>query len=92
MGLIQRALEEKGIRTVSLMNLPNIGKIVRPPRIIQVHYSLGTIFGHAGDKATQTAILKKAIKVALTGEPESLVVYEATKENYSKGGGDDHQE
>ncbi|MEN1760439.1 hypothetical protein AAIG11_08145 [Anoxynatronum sibiricum] len=73
-------MEEKGIRTVSLMNLPNIGKIVRPPRIIQVNYSLGTIFGHAGDRDTQTAILKKAIEVALTGETESLLVYDPAKE------------
>ncbi|WP_343185766.1 hypothetical protein [Anoxynatronum sibiricum] len=80
MGLIQREMEEKGIRTVSLMNLPNIGKIVRPPRIIQVNYSLGTIFGHAGDRDTQTAILKKAIEVALTGETESLLVYDPAKE------------
>ena len=73
MGLIQRELEEKGIRTISLMNLPNIGKIVRPPRIIQVNYSLGIIFGHAGDVETQKRILKKAIAVALSGEPESLL-------------------
>ena len=58
------------------MNLPNIGKIVRPPRMIQVDYSLGTIFGHAGDRETQIAILKKAIEYALEGEPESLLVYE----------------
>lgn len=69
-------MEEKGIRTVSLMNLPNIGKIVRPPRMIKVNYSLGTIFGHAGDVETQTRILKKAIDVALSGEPESLLVYD----------------
>ncbi|SMP66371.1 hypothetical protein [Anoxynatronum buryatiense] len=67
-------MEENGIRTVSLMNLPNIGKIVRPPRMIQVDYSLGTIFGHAGDGETQTKILKRAIEVALDGEPESLLV------------------
>ncbi|MDW7672843.1 MAG: hypothetical protein SCK57_11525 [Bacillota bacterium] len=74
MGLIQREIEAAGIRTVSLMNLPNIGKIVRPPRMIQVNYSLGTIFGHAGDRETQTKILKKAIETALEGEPESLMV------------------
>lgn len=76
MGLIQREIEAVGIRTVSLMNLPNIGKIVRPPRIIQVKYSLGTIFGHAGDRETQKKTLKKAIEVALSGEPESLLVYD----------------
>jgi hypothetical protein len=75
-GLIQREMEAAGIRTVSLMNLPNIGKIVRPPRVIQVDYSLGTIFGHAGDRDTQTAILKEAIAYALEGEPESLRVYD----------------
>ena len=76
MGLIQREMEAAGIRTVSLVNLPSIGKIVRPPRMIQVDYSLGTIFGHAGDRETQTAILKKAIEYALEGEPESLLVYD----------------
>ena len=69
-------MEAAGIRTVSLVNLPSIGKIVRPPRMIQVDYSLGTIFGHAGDRETQTAILKKAIEYALEGEPESLLVYD----------------
>ncbi len=57
------------------MNLVNIGKIMRPPRILQVKFSLGKIFGYAGDSETQIEILKAAINFALEGEPESLQVY-----------------
>ncbi|MEN1760444.1 hypothetical protein AAIG11_08170 [Anoxynatronum sibiricum] len=71
---IGRPMTEPVISTVTLMNLPNIGKIVRPPRMIHVGYSLETIFGHAGDEEAQTKILKKAVEGALDGEPESLLV------------------
>ena len=76
MGLIQREIEAAGIRTVSVVNLVNIAKIMRPPRMVQVKFSLGKIFGHAGDSKTQMKILKKAIAFALEGEPEELLVYD----------------
>jgi len=72
-GLIQRAIEEKGIRTASITHLPNVTEKVRPPRSLFLRFPLGRSFGQAGASELQKNILWDAIQFATTGEPESIV-------------------
>ncbi len=61
MGLIARALEEKGIPTVSLSSAYDLSTLVKPPRTFFVNYPLGHTSGKPFDCANQTAILKDAL-------------------------------
>ncbi len=74
MGLIQRAIEEAGIPTVSIsLNRTVTGK-VKPPRALLVGHLLGHPMGRPFDKKTQTALLMEGF--ALLGDirvPGTLV-------------------
>jgi D-proline reductase (dithiol) PrdB len=60
-GLIARALEEKGIPTVSLSSAYDLTTLVKPPRTFFVNYPLGHTSGKPFDRENQTAILKDAL-------------------------------
>ncbi len=74
MGLIQRAIEEAGIPTISIsLNRAVTGK-VKPPRALLVRHPLGHPMGKPFDKITQTSLLREG--VALLGDirvPGTLV-------------------
>ena len=59
-GLIQRAIEHRGIATVSLSLLREITEKVRPPRALFVPYPLGYPLGAPNDQALQTRIMLAA--------------------------------
>ena len=59
-GLIQRAIEQQGIATVSLSLLREITEKVRPPRALFVPYPLGYPLGTPNDPALQTRIILAA--------------------------------
>lgn len=61
MGLVQAAIEDVGIPTVSISMLPEVTERVRPPRTLLVPYALGYPLGVPGDKATQTRIILAAL-------------------------------
>ncbi|RXT13740.1 hypothetical protein EIZ39_06230 [Ammoniphilus sp. CFH 90114] len=73
MGLIQREIESRGIRTAAISHLPNVTKKVRAPRSLYLRFPLGRSFGGAGGSEIQARILKDLLDFAVVGEPESIV-------------------
>ncbi|WP_120190957.1 hypothetical protein [Ammoniphilus oxalaticus] len=71
--MIQRAIEQRGIRTAGISHLPNVTKKMKAPRTLYIRFPLGRTFGQAGDVTTQKEILWEAIQFAVKGEPESIV-------------------
>jgi D-proline reductase (dithiol) PrdB len=60
-GLIQRAIEEAGIPTLSISLNRTVTEKVKPPRAVLVGYPLGHPMGRPFDKKTQTSLLKEAL-------------------------------
>ncbi len=61
MGLIQRAIEEAGIPTLSISLNRTVTEKVKPPRAVLVGYPLGHPMGRPFDKKTQTSLLKEGL-------------------------------
>lgn len=62
MGLIQRAIEEVGIPTISISLNLTITEKLRPPRALLVAFALGHPMGSPFDKGLQRQILMKGLK------------------------------
>jgi D-proline reductase (dithiol) PrdB len=60
-GLIQRAIEEAGIPTVSISLNRTITEKVKPPRALLVGHPLGHPMGRPFDKKTQTSLLTEGL-------------------------------
>ncbi len=60
-GLVQGALEERGIVTASITILPEITAKVRPPRALEVPYDLGFPLGEANRPELQRRILEEML-------------------------------
>lgn len=80
-GLIQREIESRGIRTASIMHLPKVGVKVRPPRIMHIIAPLGRTFSNAYDIENQISIVKELLEFSLDGKDEEI---RKTKFKYSK--------
>ena len=62
MGLIQNALEENGISTISLTTHPYITKMVGAPRAIYMRFPQGNLVGQAFNPEQQRSILRTALE------------------------------
>jgi len=60
-GLIQRAIEEAGIPTLSISLNRTVTEKVKPPRAVLVGYPLGHPVGRPFDKKTQASLLKEGL-------------------------------
>jgi D-proline reductase (dithiol) PrdB len=60
-GLIQNAIEQAGISTISISHLIDLTKKVRVPRAMHLRFPLGRSFGKAGETEFQRQILLDAI-------------------------------
>lgn len=60
-GLIQRAIEEVEISTVSISLVESIAKRVKPPRALLVPYRLGHPLGEPNNPTLQHAIIAEAL-------------------------------
>ena len=60
-GLIQRAVEEAGISTVSITLVESITKQVKPPRALLVPYGFGHPLGEPNNPELQHAIIAEAL-------------------------------
>lgn len=58
MGLVQRIIEQAGITTVGLSNIPDLTAAVGVPRLAAVEHPFGQIIGRPGDSDTQRAVLQ----------------------------------
>ena len=59
-GLIQRAIENAGITTVSISLLREITEKIQPPRALFVPYPLGYPLGEANNPVLQLRIMRAA--------------------------------
>ncbi|MGE3276331.1 MAG: hypothetical protein AB7O67_14560 [Vicinamibacterales bacterium] len=64
MCLVQRALEERGIVTVSVSLMPEITRRFAPSRWLATGFGLGQPFGEPGDVAGQEGILREMLALA----------------------------
>ncbi|MDK6233797.1 hypothetical protein ACX3VT_07975 [Aerococcus sanguinicola] len=77
MGLIQREIESRGIRTASMMHLPNVAEKARPPRMLETPFALGHTFaGQAFDLETERQGLTALLDFAIHGGAEELKKWE----------------
>ena len=65
MGLAQRAIEEAGITTVVLSNIPDLTAAVGVPRLVAVEHPFGQIVGRPGDSDTQLAVLQGLLEAVV---------------------------
>ena len=66
MGLIQRMVEESGIPTISMGNMPDRMACIKPPRVLQVKFARGSMFGEPGNVGRQRRILLDALDALQT--------------------------
>ncbi len=66
MGLLQRALDEAGLCTLSITQNLEITAIIMPSRALYVAHPFGLTFGAIGDHATQRALLAAMLEAAAT--------------------------
>ena len=68
-GLIQRAVEEVGISTVSITLVRSITEQVKPPRALVVPYRFGYPLGEPNNPALQRAIILEALNLLGNASP-----------------------
>lgn len=74
MGLVQRAIEEAGIATVSVTMLPDVTRRVFVPRAVHAAFPLGHPFGFPGEAFRQREILLRMLRAAAElREPGAIV-------------------
>ena len=64
MGLVQRAIEEAGVATISVTMAPDVTRRVRVPRAAAVAFPLGHPFGFPGEAFRQREILSRMLREA----------------------------
>ena len=62
-GLIQRAVEEAGISTVSITLAEGMTKKIKPPRALAVPYPFGHPLGEPNNPELQHAIIAEALAI-----------------------------
>ncbi len=74
MGLVQRAIEEAGIATISVTMAPDVTRRVRVPRAAAVAFPLGHPFGLPGEAIRQRKLLAWMLRQAAEiREPGTIV-------------------
>ncbi len=77
-GLIQRAVEEAGISTVSIALVESIAKKVKPPRALLVPYRFGHPLGEPNNPTLQHAIISEAL--ALLEDAGTLPILKVSRQ------------
>lgn len=72
-GLVQSAIEEAGMSTVSVSMRPEISLAMKMPRAAYVRFPLGNPFGEVGRPDQQRRILEDLFEL-LEGSEEATVV------------------
>ncbi len=84
-GLIQRAIEEVDISTVSITLLEDITRKVKPPRALLVPYNLGYPLGEPNNPELQHAIIAETLALLeCDEEPPILKVSQQREEVCAK--------
>jgi hypothetical protein len=73
-GLVQRAIEARGIPTIGITLQKEVTRKVKPPRALFLRYPFGHPIGEAFAVAQQRTILQTALEaLATTTEPGAIV-------------------
>lgn len=72
-GLIQRAVEEAGISTVSITLLESMTEKVKPPRALLVPYPFGHPLGEPNNPELQHAIIAETLALLTDDAPPPLL-------------------
>jgi len=73
-GLAQRGLEERGLVTVSLTNMPFITEKIGVPRAVAVEFPFGMIWGHPGEREMQRDIMLHMLEAVETTEKPGTII------------------
>ena len=74
MGLVQRAIEARGIPTIGITLQKAVTRAVKPPRALYLRYPFGHPMGEAFNVAQQRAILLTALEALATlTEPGTIL-------------------
>jgi hypothetical protein len=65
-GLAQREIEQAGITTITLSNIPDLTAAVSVPRLVAIEHPFGQIMGSPGNKEVQRAVLWGALEAVET--------------------------
>ncbi len=86
MGLIQRAIEESGIPTVSISLLGDVTAKIRPPRAVLLRWPFGHPLGEPFNRAQQLTVIRDALATLYTATPAALVplAYRWRRERYAE--------
>jgi|ERR1051325_1452706 D-proline reductase (dithiol) PrdB len=77
-GNLAREIEARGVPTIIISASPAATESVRPPRAMTTEVSeIGRILGRAGDRATQTKVLRAALEMFTHDMPPGRVVTKA---------------
>jgi len=79
-GLVGAELERRGIVTVSVSLLPEISRKVRPPRALELPYSLGYPLGRPNDPPLQRRILRALLALARRDDVPVIEALDVTGE------------
>ena len=74
MGLIARAIEERGIPTVCVVMNRDITDNVKTPRALFVHFPYGAPLGPAGNAAVQEAVVRAALELLIGATQPGAIV------------------
>ncbi len=66
MGLIQRAVEEAGLPTISMGNMADRMGHIKPPRALLVKFPRGSMLGEPGNAKRQRRIIMDALEALTT--------------------------
>jgi len=66
-GLIQHAVEERGISTISITLDESITKRVKPPRALSVSYGFGYPLGEPNNPELQHALIAETLELLADG-------------------------
>ena len=72
-GLIQRAVEEVGISTVSITLVKSMTKRIKPPRALVVPYRFGNPLGEPNNPTLQHAIIAEALSLLSENKPTPIL-------------------
>ena len=74
MGLIARAIEERGIPTVCVVMNRDITDNVKTPRALFVRFPYGAPLGPAGNAAVQEAVVRAALDLLINAAQPCAIV------------------
>lgn len=74
MGLVQRALDDAGLPTVSLSLVTEMTALVKPSKALFVQHPFGLTLGDVGDEVTHEAVLRDCLDYAAQVLPAGSIV------------------